>query len=49
MLSQDTRRISKAVHAKDLNVSYFVVDFEMWPHLLVSPLGINTIYAAASQ
>lgn len=38
MLSQDTRRISKAVHAKDLNVSYFIRDFEMCPHLLVSPL-----------
>lgn len=29
MLSQDTRRISKAVDAKDLNVFYFIADFEM--------------------
>lgn len=49
MLSQDTRRISKAVHAKDLNVSYLITDFEMWPYLLASPLWINTIYTAASQ
>lgn len=29
MLSQDTRRISKAVQVKDLNVTYFITDFEM--------------------
>lgn len=29
ILSQDTRRISKTVFAKDLNVSHFVANFGM--------------------
>lgn len=48
MLSQDTRRISKTVLAKDLNVSYFITDFRMWPYLL-APLWINTISTEVFQ
>lgn len=42
MLSQETGRISKTVLAKDLNVSYVIADFGMWPYLS-APLWINTI------